>query len=322
MRFLAFVLLVTLTSGSRAAPYVFINHQQGSSVAVYDKETLKRVREIPSLQGPTGIVISKNGDWLAVSYPEQGMISYLDSQRLIPLEHLHVGGAPFGLTIAEDKLFYSDWNGGFVGVIEPGSGRMLKKIPVGASPAGLATAKCQARVLVANREDNSVSVIDADTLKPLKDIAVGEKPFAIETDGRFAYVVNSGSNDMSIIDIARLLEVDRIPTGRMPYGVAVAPKQHKIYVSNQLENTISMFDSRTRKRIAVLETGEYPENIAVDVSENRLYVLNWFDASLSVFDTGTKKELLRKKLQQNSRAFGRFIGYSGDGIVCHDNNKL
>ena len=321
MNVLAFVLLLMLAVGVRAESFVFINHQQGSSVAVYEKDSMKLVTEIPSLEGPTGIVISQNGDWLAVSYPEKGIISYLDSKRLIPLEHLQVGGAPFGLTIASGKLFYSDWNGDFVGIIEPGSGRILKKIPVGSSPAGLVTAKCQALVLVANREDNSVSLIDADTLKVIKNIEVGERPFAIDTDGRFAYVVNSGSNDMSIIDMNSLSEVDRVATGRMPYGVATAPEQHKIYVSNQMENTVSVFDSRTRKRIALLKTGEYPENIAVDESGLRLYVLNWFDASLSVFDTGTETELLRKKLKQNSRAFGYFVEHDYIGAVCQNENQ-
>jgi YVTN family beta-propeller protein len=289
-------------------PFFYINQQQGKTITVFNRTDMSLKTKIPSLEGPTGIAISNHNPWLAVTYPEQGMVSFFDSEKLIPLEHVSVGGSPFGAVFANKLLFYSDWNSDFIGVINPGTGRIVKKISVGKSPAGIVTTACGAQVWVVNRESDTVSVIDTNSLKKIKTIAVGKAPFALDIDNRFAYVANAQSNSLSIIDLKNLSEITQIKTGRMPYGVAVNKKQHKVYVSNQLENTVSVIDSRTRKMIKILKTGEYPENITVDEENQRLYVLNWFDGDLNVFSTQTDEEIKRIEVGDGSRAFGQFVG--------------
>jgi len=290
-----------------ADPYFYINQQQGETVSVFNRSDLSLKTKIPSLEGPAGIAISRHNPWFAVTYPDQGMVSFFDSEKLIPLEHVSVGGSPFGAVFANKLLFYSDWHSDYIGVINPGTGRIIKKISVGKSPAGLATVACESQLWAVNRESNSVSVIDTHSLKLIKTIAVGKAPFALDTDDRYAYIANAQGNTLSIVDLKSLSEIKRIKTGRMPYGVAVDQKQHKIYVSNQLENTVSVIDSRTHQTIKKLKTGEYPENIALDGVNQRLYVLNWFDGNLSVFNTQTDKEIKRIDVGDGSRAFGRFV---------------
>lgn len=291
-----------------AAPYFYINQQKGDSVTLYNRNDLNLKVKIPSLEGPAGIAISPYNPWIAVTYPEQGMISFIDNKKLIPLEHISVGGSPFGAIFANKNLFFSDWSNNYVGVVHPGTGRLIKKIPVGKSPAGLASTACGAQVWVVNRESNSVSVIDAQHLKLIKNIAVGKAPFALGIDDDYAYIANTQDNTLSIISLTGMSEIKRIKTGRMPYGVAINKKQHKIYVSNQQENTVSVIDSRTHQLIDTLKTGSYPENIAVDEENQRLFVLNWFDGSLSVFDSRTDIEIKRIDIGDGSRAFGQFVG--------------
>ena len=288
-------------------PYFYINHQQGESISVFNRDNLKLKRKIPSSKGPAGIAISVHNPWFAVTHPDEGVVSFVDSKRLIPLELVSVGGTPFGAVFANKLLFYSDWSRGYVGVIDPGSGRVIKKIPVGKSPAGLSTNACETQVWVVNRESNSVSVVDSHNFKLIKSISVGRAPFALDMDDRYVYIANSQGNTLSIIDLLSLTEIKRIEVGRMPYGVAVNRKQHKVYVSNQLENTVSVIDTRNHKIVATLKTGEYPENIAVDEENQRLYVLNWFDGTLSVFDSQTDKNIKQIDVGSGSRAFGQFV---------------
>lgn len=303
-----FALLYGYYSTAISDPYFYINHQQGDGgVSVFNRNTLTLKRKIPSFLGPAGIAISKKNPWFAAAHPDEGIISFFDSARLIPLELVSISGSPFGVAFANKRLFYSDWSNNHVGVINPGTGRVIKKIPVGKSPAGLATDACESTVWVTNRESNSVSVIDSHSLKLLKTIPVGRAPFALDMDNHFAYVANSQSNTLSIIDLTTLTQTKQIKIGRMPYGVAVSQKHHKVYVTNQSENTVSVLDSRTHKIINTLKTGEYPENIAVDEENNHLFVLNWFDGTLSVFDSKTDKEIKRIELGSGSRAFGQFV---------------
>ncbi|MDC9729272.1 MAG: YncE family protein [Methyloprofundus sp.] len=307
LRFSLTLLLCAFTSIAVSDPYIYINHQQGESISAFNRTDLTLKTIIPTLKGPAGIAISPHNPWIAVTYPEKGMISFIDSEKLIPLEHISVGGSPFGATFANKLLFVSDWTSDTVKVIHPGTGRVIKKITVGKSPAGITTDACESQVWVLNREDNSVSVLDTRYFNVIKTIRVGKAPFALAMDDRFAYIANAQGNTLSIVDIADLTEIKRIEVGRMPYGVAVDRKQHKVFVSNQLENTVSVLDSRAHKIINTLKTGAYPENIAVDEENQRLLVLNWFDGSLSVFDSQTDKEIKRIVVGDGSRAFGQFV---------------
>jgi len=292
--------------------YFYINQQQGESVSVFKRSDLTLKTTIPTLKGPAGIAISPHNPWLAITYPEQGMVSFIDSEKHIPLEHISIGGSPFGAVFANKHLFISDWSSNTVKVIQPETGRMIKEIAVGKSPAGIATNACESQVWVLNRESNNLTVIETKQFKVIQNIAVGKAPFALALDERFAYIANSQGNTLSIVDLVNLTEIKRIKVGRMPYGVAVDRKQHKIYVSNQQENTLSVLDSRTHKIIRSLKTGAYPENIAVDEENQHLFVLNWFDGNLSVFDSQTDKEIKRINVGDGSRAFGQFVGKSAE----------
>lgn len=298
-----------------SSPYFYINQQQGETISVFNRDDLTLKRQIPSFKGPAGIAISDENPWFATTHPEDGIVSFFDSKRLIPLELVNVGGSPFGAVFSNNNLFYSDWSRNIVGVIHPGTGRLIHKISVGKSPAGVSTDACETQVWVTNRESDSVSVIDTHHFKVLKTIKVGHAPFALEMDHRFAYTVNSQSNTLSIIDLKKLTEIKKIKVGRMPYSVAINQKLHKVYVSNQLENTVTVIDSRTHKIINTLKTGAYPENVAVDEKNQRLYVLNWFDGDLSIFDSLTDKEIKRIAVGDGSRAFGQFVANSKNCFV-------
>jgi YVTN family beta-propeller protein len=233
-------------------PYFYINQQQGETISVFNREDLTLKRKIPSFKGAAGIAISNKNPWFATTHPEDGIVSFFDSKRLIPLELVNVGGSPFGAVFSNNKLFYSDWSRNVVGVIHPGTGRVIKKVSVGKSPAGVSTNACETQVWVVNRESDSVSVIDTHYLKVLKTLKVGHAPFALEMDHKFAYIVNSQSNTLSIIDLKKLTKTKTIKVGRMPYGVAINQKLHKVYVSNQLETTVTVIDSRTHKIVNTL----------------------------------------------------------------------
>ena len=55
-------------------------------------------------------------------------------------------------------------------------------------------------------------------LKLLGSVDVGRAPdwVTLTPDGRRAYVANAGSNSVSVIDIAGLREITRIPVGQVP----------------------------------------------------------------------------------------------------------
>jgi YVTN family beta-propeller protein len=61
-----------------------------------------------------------------------------------------------------------------------------------------------------------------------------------------AYITNSGSNTVSVIDTAtNTLVGSPIAVGNLPYGVAVTPDGRRVYVANYYSNTVSVIDTAT-----------------------------------------------------------------------------
>ena len=62
----------------------------------------------------------------------------------------------------------------------------------------------------------------------------------------FAYVANSASNNVSVIDTATNMVVGPpIPVGTDPIGVAITPDGTRAYVTNNGSNNVSVIDTRS-----------------------------------------------------------------------------
>ncbi len=88
--------------------------------------------------------------------------------------------------------------------------------------------------LVANRNDNTISVIDAGSGTITTTIPVGADPFdvAVSPDGSTALVANRGDNTISVIDIATLSVTGTISVSDAPRGVAFTPDGSAAYFAS------------------------------------------------------------------------------------------
>ena len=71
---------------------------------------------------------------------------------------------------------------------------------------------------VANRESNTVSVINENNYKNIANITVGEGPssIAIDYSNRVVFVANRESNTVSVINENNYKNIDTILVGRGP----------------------------------------------------------------------------------------------------------
>jgi YVTN family beta-propeller protein len=108
-----------------------------------------------------------------------------------------------------------------VSVIDTASLAVVKTIPVGTSPIGIAVNPAGTLVYAVNQISNSVSVIDAATNAVVGTIGLGSSPKGVSftPDGARAYVAISGSNQVSVIDTATRNVIANIPVGYSPYAL-------------------------------------------------------------------------------------------------------
>lgn len=101
------------------------------------------------------------------------------------------------------------------------------------------------------------------------------------------YVVNVGSDDVSVIDPETNAAVATVPVGRQPNGIAVTPDGRRVYVSNLQNDTVSVLDAATRSVVGQIGVGDEPVGVAVSPDGRRVYVANRGSDSVTVIDAAT-----------------------------------
>ena len=130
-------------------------------------------------------------------------------------------------------------------------------------------------------------------------IAAGGIPdsVAVDPSGKFAYVTNSGSNDVSMYTIDATtgalasIGTGTIAAGTSPDSVAVDPAGKFAYVTNFNSNDVSMYtiDATTGALASIgsIAAGTSPFSVAVDPAGKFAYVANWTgsgtDGSVSMY---------------------------------------
>jgi 6-phosphogluconolactonase (cycloisomerase 2 family) len=130
-------------------------------------------------------------------------------------------------------------------------------------------------------------------------VAAGSNPISITVDptGRFAYVANSNSNDVSMYSIDPTgvpSSIGTVAAGNGPYSVAVDPTGRFVYVANYSSNDVSAYtiNSGTGALTSLGSTvaaGTAPGSLAVDPTGRFAYAANMGSKNVSIYtiDPGT-----------------------------------
>jgi YVTN family beta-propeller protein len=149
-------------------------------------------------------------------------------------------------------------------VIDARTRRVVRSIPTGRFPSGVAVTPDGASVYVTN-ELSGVTVINTAT-GTVRARLREPSPFsvAVSPTGDRAYVADLGPGRVTVIDT----RTDRVssavsvgPDGTDPFTVRATGDA--IYVVNQGANTLSVIDPSTLEETATAATGNSPYDVAV-----------------------------------------------------------
>lgn len=301
-------------------PWAFITNQGSHDVSVVDLQRQAVVTTVAVGKAPAGVAAcSSPGEpgSVYVSNPDSRDISVIDMASGRVRATWLAGSGPVGIATATDcsRLLVADWFAQELLVFDSTGSQAAtptpRRLKVGRAPAGVATADAGPLAFVAERNDDSVAIVDTAALRVLARVRVGSHPFALLHDAprQRLYALNVQSNDLSVIDLrdpAHPRELQRVPTGEGPYGATLAAGGRLLYVTNQLDDSVSVIDAEALKPLRKLPGFAYPEGIAAH--GNEVYVVNWMDDRLSVLDAESGRLLRHIPTGRNPRAFGAFIG--------------
>jgi YVTN family beta-propeller protein len=125
-----------------------------------------------------------------------------------------------------------------------------------------------------------------ETTAPLRAPAAGPSFTVSPTpEQTFAYVANTGSDNVSVIRTSDNTVVATIVVGDGPRGVAITPSAGRVYVANRASDNVSVIRTSDNTVTATIPVGNHPQDIAVSPDGGRVYVMNAGDGSVSVIRT-------------------------------------
>ncbi|HKQ12178.1 MAG TPA: cytochrome D1 domain-containing protein [Steroidobacteraceae bacterium] len=174
-------------------------------------------------------------------------------------------------------------------------------------------------LLVLNKAENTVSLIDLATKKSVATIPTGDEPheIAVSPDGKVAVICNYGTsptpgNTLTVIDIAARKSLRTIDLGKhvRPHGIAWLRGNH-VAVTTEGTKTLLTVDIAASKVTAAIDTGELGSHmVALAPAHDRAFVANINSGSVSVID-----------LKQQRRVANITTGDGTEGIAISPDQR-
>lgn len=146
-----------------------------------------------------------------------------------------------------------------------------------------------ATLLVLNKDEASLAIVDPASKKVLGRVPVGESPHEVATDGTLAFVSNYGSHTpgqtLSVIDIAAQKEIHRVDLGslRKPHGIFCAGG--KVYFTAENNKLIGRYDPASNQVDWLLGTGQNSTHmVLLNRDQSRIFTANIASNSISIFE--------------------------------------
>ncbi|MBI2774745.1 YncE family protein [Candidatus Dependentiae bacterium] len=211
--------------------------------------------------------------------------------------------------------------------------RVLATVPVGVTPAGLAITPDNKFAYVADNNNytftgqDAVSVINLETFLLQDTIfsATFNQPYTVTINaaGTKAYVTNSNSTTVSIIDIASNTDIGMITGFDGPSGFVITPNGKTAYVNNYggpegvqsgNGNTVSVVDLGTNTIVQTITLNlvppaAAPAGLAISPDGAFVYTINYVDGNPG---TGTMSIIQTS----NNTVVGTIPGFSGPFAIA------
>ena len=150
-------------------------------------------------------------------------------------------------------------------------------------------------LLVLNKEDAILAIIDPASQKIVGRVPTGEGPHevTVSSDGKLAFVGNYGSgpnpgHTISVIDLVTQKELHRVDLGplRRPHGITYA--DGKVYFTAEVNKLIGRYDPAANQVDWLLGTGQNTTHmVLVNKDGSRIFTANIGSDTISVLERGS-----------------------------------
>ena len=159
------------------------------------------------------------------------------------------------------------------------------------------------KAYITNQGDNTVSIVDLETLKKLKTLEVGVAPLGITIlqKKKLVFVGNVGTDDISVIDAVNDRLIKTIKLGTAPLSLTSNFEETEVYVTDWFKNNVLTISVDEMRVTSSQNVGITPSGIAYNKKYQYQVITNRDANTLEIYD---KDHNLVKKIETGNHPFG------------------
>lgn len=196
-----------------------------------------------------------------------------------------VGAVPKVVAVTPDggRVLVTNWCSWDMNVINTATGKVVRTLPLGAYPRGIAVSRDGRFAMVAIMGSSHLLRVDLRTYRT-RQVEVGSGPRAVELsdDGRTAYVTLNAEGKVAKVNL-RTGSVARATTGSAPRSLARSTDGTALYVVNYESGTVSKLNSRNMRVLQTVTACPHPIGITYEPVTRRVWVA-CYGGQILVFD--------------------------------------
>jgi len=224
------------------------------------------------------------------------------------LGEVQVGHLPHEMAFSPDRRLLYVTDNGMLWMTDPGEGgNSISIIDVRSRhktgtidlgnfrrPHGIAVLPRTGEIVVTIENPYGLLRIDPVARKVVRkyDVAGNSPHMVVLADGT-AWVSDSGSGAVAVVNLVSGAVDALIPTGKNPQGAALSPDGKRFYVTNMESNSISIVDAQTRRVEGEIRTGTGPARVFVTPDGKTLVYNLQTGQAMGFADLATRLETAR-----------------------------
>lgn len=120
------------------------------------------------------------------------------------------------------------------------------------------------------------------------------KEKVVEHSPRLVFVVNTQGNSVSLVDLEMMKEIKQFSVGKSPYGIATSSDGKIVAVGVEDEGKVKFFDTSNFKQVGEIKIGKMHHDHLIVSNDGRYFLLADFHSDgIIAIDVKTKKEAFR-----------------------------
>jgi YVTN family beta-propeller protein len=247
----------------------YVSNARDKTVSVVDLAALRVARTLRSdrFDSPHGLAMTSDGRYLLLTSEGSRRLFLIDAARDVVLRSVTTTQARAHMVVVlkgGKKAFVANVDSDSVTLVRLPDLRIVKHVPVGDGPEGIAATPNGKWVLTALQKTDQIAILDAGSGAVLARMPTGQTPIrlAVTPNSFTALVTNRASNDVTVLDVLARRVKTTVPVGRRPGGVTTDASGSRAYVCNSDSNTVSVISIPGFEVAQTIPVGAQPDGIA------------------------------------------------------------